>query len=117
MKDKNQRNLKKFTLFICLFNFIFVFFLNFHFDFGIEKFSLLILLSHPQALAQMIAMAIGGSLFIPLIHIAISSMFKSQRNWSSRCKILIGWSVITIVAKSLALFNYVYINPIVKSLG
>ncbi len=117
MTTTAQSSLKKVTLLTCVFTFLLVFFGNFHIYFGIEKFSLPTLLSHPQAFAELIAEALGGSLFLPLIHIAISSFFKSQRNAASRCKILIGWCLVTIISKSLALYNYVYVTPLLNTLN
>lgn len=96
-------NLHKYTITICLFTFILVFIANFQMDIGLEKFSLSVLLSHPQAFLGLIAAALGGSLGLPFIHILIASLFKSQRNSRSRSKILIGWSVVIIIVTMLAL--------------
>ena len=54
---------------------------------------------HRGALSEFIAAAIGASLVFPLIHMALASLFKSQRNSRSRWKILLGWSVFVLILK------------------
>lgn len=62
-------------------------------------------LNHPQATSELVATAIGGSLLFPLAHVAIASLFKSKRNPSSRRRIFIGWSVLTIMVGLLHLWS------------
>jgi len=54
---------------------------------------------HGAALSEFIAAAIGAIFVFPLIHMALASIFKSQRNSRSRWKILLGWSVFLLILK------------------
>jgi len=62
---------------------------------------LLLMPEHPQALLQFLAEGIGGSLMFPAIHIAVASCFKSQRTSRTRWKILLGWSLLTVLLSVL----------------
>lgn len=61
--------------------------------------------NHPQALSELIAESVGASLLFPIAHVAIASFFKSKRNPSSRRRIFIGWSLVTIVVGVLSLWT------------
>lgn len=61
--------------------------------------------SHPQAISELVAEAVGGSLLFPLLHVAIASLFKSKRNPSSRRRIFIGWSLFIIIVSLLRLWT------------
>jgi hypothetical protein len=67
--------------------------------------SLLIFLDHTAALLELIANAIGGSSMFPILHVALFSIFKSKRNPSTRRRILIGWSLLVIAVKLIAILT------------
>lgn len=52
---------------------------------------------HPMALAELVAEAAGASIALPLIHVAIASIFKSKRNRNTRRRIFIGWSAFILL--------------------
>lgn len=64
--------------------------------------SLPVLAEHPSAVTQYLAEALGMTLPLPLVHLAVSSFFKRMRNPTSRRKIFMGWSVFSILAALLA---------------
>ncbi|WP_421527042.1 hypothetical protein [Pseudomonas brenneri] len=47
--------------------------------------------------AYYVGAAILGSLILPLLHMALSSFFKSKRNSESRWNICLGWALIQAV--------------------
>ena len=59
----------------------------------------------PVLFQSYISRAIGGSIFIPIIHIGIASFFKSKRNSSSRRRIFIGWAIFIIAVEALKFFT------------
>ena len=60
--------------------------------------SLPLMAEHPQAIREYLAEAIGMVFVIPLIHLAIASLFKKMRNSTSRRRIFMGWSIVGILA-------------------
>lgn len=64
--------------------------------------SLPVLAKNPSAVTQYLAEALGMTLPLPLVHLAVSSFFKRMRNPTSRRRIFMGWSVFSIVAALLA---------------
>jgi hypothetical protein len=60
--------------------------------------SLPVLAKNPSAVTQYLAEAVGMTLPLPLLHLAVSSFFKSMRNPTSRRKIFMGWSAFSILA-------------------
>lgn len=64
--------------------------------------SLPALAEHPSAVTQYLAEALGMTLPLPLVHLAVSSFFKRMRNPTSRRRIFMGWSVFSIFAALLA---------------
>ena len=64
--------------------------------------SLPLLAEHPSAVTQYLAEAVGMTLPLPLVHLAVSSFFKGMRNPTSRRRIFMGWSVFGIFAALLA---------------
>ena len=59
----------------------------------------------PVLFQSYISRAIGGSIFIPLIHMGIASFFKSKRNSSTRRRIFIGWAIVIISVEALKFFT------------
>lgn len=59
----------------------------------------------PVLFQSYISRAIGGSIFIPIIHIGIASFFKSKRNSSTRRRIFIGWAIFIIAVEALKFFT------------
>lgn len=59
----------------------------------------------PVLFQSYISRAIGGSIFIPLIHMGIASFFKSKRNSSTRRRIFIGWAVVIIAMEAVKIFT------------
>lgn len=64
------------------------------------------LFNHPQALLNFIATGLGGSVALPLIHIFLFTLFKSKRNPKTYIRILIGWSIVTIIVTAFYTFIY-----------
>ena len=65
-----------------------------------------IILSDSLGASQFISEAVGRSLlFGAFIHLAISQLFKSKRNPSSRRRIVIGWSLVSIVINVVAIWS------------
>lgn len=64
--------------------------------------SLPVLAKNPSAVTQYLAEALGMTLPLPLVHLAVSSFFKRMRNPTSRRRIFMGWSAFSIVAALLA---------------
>lgn len=65
------------------------------------------LFNHPQAFLNFIAGGLGGSVALPLIHILLFTLFKSKRNAKTYIRILIGWSIVTIIVTAF----YTFIHP------
>lgn len=63
--------------------------------------SLPVLAKNPSAVTQYLAEALGMTLPLPLVHLAVSSFFKRMRNPTSRRRIFMGWSAFSIVAALL----------------
>ena len=59
--------------------------------------SLPALAKNPSAVTQYLAEAVGMTLPLPLVHLAVSSLFKSMRNPTSRRRIFMGWSAFSIL--------------------
>jgi len=91
------------------------FFGKFQAIYGMEK--AISILSHPiQVLSIMQSDTVGASqfmsevfgrslLFGAFIHLTISQFFKSKRNRSSRRKIVIGWSLASIVINVVSIWS------------
>lgn len=89
---------------LSLASFLFAFLQTWIHNFGPESLpKIATALNHPGALSELIAESLGASLFLPAVHVAIASIFKSKRNPSSRRRIFIGWSLVTIVVGALSL--------------
>jgi len=65
-----------------------------HVKYGIAK--LPIITGHPEVLQAFIAQAVGGSVLLPAVHVAIISIFKSKRTPSTRRRVFIGWAVFIV---------------------
>lgn len=65
--------------------------------------SLPVLVRHPGALSEFAAMAFGASTALPILHVALFSLFKSKRNPSTRRRIFIGWSLFIIAVQGFTL--------------
>lgn len=64
------------------------------------------LFSNPGVLFDDIIRALGASLIIlPIIHVGIASLSKSNRNSNYRRKIFIEWSIALIVIHTLIIFS------------
>lgn len=50
--------------------------------------------AHPQAFLGYLAEGFGASLIFPILHIAFSSFFRSQRTSRTRWNIVLGWSIL-----------------------
>ncbi|PWY44446.1 hypothetical protein [Pseudomonas sp. RW405] len=59
----------------------------------------------PVLFQSYISRAIGGSIFIPLIHMGIASFFKSKRNSSTRRRIFTAWAIVIITVEALKFFT------------
>jgi len=59
---------------------------------------------YPELFRNYIAQAIGASVLIPAINVAIISAFKAKRNPSTRRRVFIGWSLVIIAAQLLTKF-------------
>lgn len=64
---------------------------------GVNTSNFDVLFDHTVILGDFIAQAIGRSFGLPLVHLAISSFFKSQRNKKTRRLIFIGWGVVIVL--------------------
>ena len=73
----------------------------YHKDFGIPNLSRLV--DHPAVAWQLLITAAGGSFGLPLIHLAVASLFKSRRNPSARRNIFIGWGSFVVLLHGLTL--------------
>jgi hypothetical protein len=95
--------------------FMFAFMGQFQAIYGIEKG--FVILSNPLELLGMIFSDGAGAsvflsevfgrsiLFLAFIHLAVSQLFKSKRNPNSRRKIIIGWSVVSVIITIIAMYS------------
>ncbi len=68
---------------------------------NLENFTALV--GHPAAFSEFIAEAIGVSFGLPVIHVALASIFESMRNSNTRRKIFIGWAIVVVIANFISL--------------
>ncbi|MFI8582376.1 hypothetical protein [Ectopseudomonas khazarica] len=71
-------------------------------DYGIQNMANIF--GEPMVFRSYIAQAIGGSILLPALNVAVISLFKSKRNPSARRRVFIGWSVVIIVLQVLTGF-------------
>lgn len=71
-------------------------------DYGFHNISKIF--GYPELFRDYIAQAIGASVFLPAINVAIISVFKTKRNPSTRRRVFIGWSLVIIVVQLLTGF-------------
>lgn len=67
-----------------------------------KLFDLLVLPSHPAAMMEYIAEALGATALLPLIWLGISQISKSMRNPNSRRKIMRNWFIAIICIQVLS---------------
>ncbi|MFG0859680.1 hypothetical protein [Pseudomonas sp. CJQ_13] len=83
-------------------SFCIVFYATVKHDFSVSP--VMDIVREPVMFQSYISRAIGGSIFIPLIHMGIASFFKSKRNNSTRRRIFIGWAILIIAIGAVKLF-------------
>lgn len=88
---------------LSLISFTVVFLANVKQDFSASP--VMDIVREPVLFQAYISSAIGGSIFIPIIHIGIASFFTSKRNSSTRRRIFIGWAVLIIAVEALKFFT------------
>lgn len=71
-------------------------------DYGVNGFKNIF--GEPVVFRHYIAQAIGGSIGLPALNVALVSLFKSKRNSSTRRRIFIGWSIVIIALQVLSSF-------------
>lgn len=75
-------------------------------SFGVETLPrIATVFKHPHVLSELVAESLGASLFFPIAHVAIASLFPSMRNPSSRRRIFIGWSIFIMALGAWSLWN------------
>jgi hypothetical protein len=67
--------------------------------------SLPVLAKNLSAVTQYLAEALGTTLPLPLVHLAVLSFFKSMRNPTSRRRIFMGWPVVSILTAMFCSFS------------
>lgn len=83
------------AIILSLISFLMVFITTVKHDFGASP--VIDIVKVPVLFQSYLSSAFGGSLFMPLIHVGIASLFKSKRNSSTRRRIFIGWAIVIIV--------------------
>lgn len=107
-QDDDDASVKKPTslalaIVLSLISFTVVFLANVKHDFSASP--VMDIVREPVLFQSYISRAIGGSIFIPIIHIGIASFFKSKRNSSTRRRIFIGWAIFIIAVEALKFFT------------
>ncbi len=72
---------------------------------SITRFGSISAIKNPTVVFDLMSGALGGIIIFPLVHIAIASMWKAQRNSRSRRNIFFGWGVALSVLQVLILIS------------